>query len=136
MDESRRIVAADAVTAADTVVFTATSGFETTEGLLTRLDDDTIVAYTNYCPHWRDVRLDKGSGATVRDGELVCGKHGASFRKATGDCDFGPCEGAVLDTFEVGVVDGAVYLTDTEWDSAERGLSGERDLSSGSRIDF
>ncbi len=136
MDEDRRIVDADAVTVDDTVAFTATAGFDSTEGLLTRLDDGTIVAYTNYCPHWRDVRLDKGSGATVRDGELVCGKHGASFEKATGDCDFGPCEGAVLDAFEVTVADGAVYLTDDAWDGAERGLSEERDLSSGGRIDF
>jgi nitrite reductase/ring-hydroxylating ferredoxin subunit len=136
MDEDRRIVDADAVTVDDTVAFTATAGFDSTEGLLTRLDDGTIVAYTNYCPHWRDVRLDKGSGATVRDGELVCGKHGASFEKATGDCDFGPCEGAVLDAFEVTVADGAVYLTDDAWDGAERGLSEDRDLSSGGRIDF
>ena len=136
MDEDRRIVDADAVTVDDTVAFTATAGFDSTEGLLTRLDDGTIVSYTNYCPHWRDVRLDKGSGATVRDGELVCGKHGASFEKATGDCDFGPCEGAVLDAFEVTVADGAVYLTDDAWDDAERGLSEERDLSSGGRIDF
>jgi nitrite reductase/ring-hydroxylating ferredoxin subunit len=136
MDEDRRIVAAADVTVDDTVVFTATAGFETTEGLLTRLSDGTVVAYTNYCPHWRDVRLDAGSGATVRDGELVCGKHGATFEKATGDCDFGPCEGAVLDTFDVAVEDGAVYLTDAEWERADPGLSGERDLSSGGRIDF
>ena len=136
MDEDRRIVDTDEVTAEDTVVFTARSGFETTEGLLTRLGDGTVVAYTNYCPHWRDVRLDKGSGANVRNGDLVCGKHGASFEKATGHCDFGPCEGAVLDTFEVTVAEGGVYLTDEEWDSADPGLSEERDLSSGSRIDF
>ena len=136
MDGDRRIVDADEVTAEDTVVFTAKSGFETTEGLLSRLDDGTVVAYTNYCPHWRDVRLDKGSGANVRDGELVCGKHGATFEKATGHCDFGPGEGAILDTFEVTVAEGAVYLTDDAWESAEPGLSEERDLSSGSRIDF
>ena len=136
MDEDRRIVDADAVTTDDTVVFTAKSGFETTEGLLTRLADDTVVAYTNYCPHGWDVRLDKGSGATVREGELVCGKHGAMFETATGHCDFGPCEGAVLDTFEVSVTEGGVYLTDDAWDGAEPGLSEERDLSSRSRIDF
>ncbi|MBB6646330.1 Rieske (2Fe-2S) protein [Halobellus ruber] len=136
MDEDCRIVDADEVTTDDTVVFTAKSGFETTEGLLARLDDGTIVAYTNYCPHWRDVRLDKGSGANVRNGDLVCGKHGATFAKATGDCDYGPCEGAVLDTFEVTVAGGDVYLTDEAWDQAEPGLSEERDLSSGSRIDF
>jgi len=136
MDEDRRIVAAEEVTAGETVVFTATAGFEKTEGFLTRLDDGTVVAFTNYCPHWRDVRLDKGSSALVRNGEIVCQKHGATFEKASGHCDFGPCEGAVLDTFEVTVDDGAVYLTDDEWDAAEPGLSEERDLSSGGRIDF
>jgi nitrite reductase/ring-hydroxylating ferredoxin subunit len=136
MDEERRIVDADEVATDGTVVFTATSGFETTEGILTRLDDGAIVAYTNYCPHWRDVRLDRGSGALVRNEELVCQKHGATFGKESGYCDFGPCEGAVLDTFEVTVEGGAVYLTDDEWDAAEPGLSEERDLSSGGRIDF
>ncbi|QCC48581.1 Rieske (2Fe-2S) protein [Halobellus limi] len=136
MDEDRRIVAAEEVTAGETVVFTAKDGFEKTEGLLTRLDDGTVVAFTNYCPHWRDVRLDKGSSALVRNGEIVCQKHGATFEKSSGHCDFGPCEGAVLDTFEVTVDDGAVYLTGDEWDAAEPGLSEERDLSSGGRIDF
>ncbi|MFD1597876.1 Rieske (2Fe-2S) protein [Halobellus rarus] len=136
MDEDRRIVAAEEVTAGETVVFTAKVGFEKTEGLLTRLEDGTVVAFTNYCPHWRDVRLDKGSSALVRNGEIVCQKHGATFEKSSGHCDFGPCEGAVLDTFEVTVDDGAVYLTDDEFDAAEPGLSEERDLSSGGRIDF
>ncbi|WP_144902401.1 Rieske (2Fe-2S) protein [Halobellus captivus] len=136
MNEERRIVAADEVTAEETVVFTAKSGFETTEGLLTRLDDGSVAAFTNYCPHWRDVRLDKGSSALVRNGEIVCQKHGATFERESGVCDFGPCEGAVLDTFAVTVENGAVYLTDDEWDSAAEGLSEERDLSSGGRIDF
>ncbi|WP_435185047.1 Rieske (2Fe-2S) protein [Halobellus sp. EA9] len=136
MDADRRIAAAEDVAADETLVFTAKRGFESTEGILTRLADGTVVAYTNYCPHWRDVRLDKGSGATVRNGELVCGKHGATFQKADGHCDFGPCEGAVLDTFEVTVENGDVYLTDDDWDAAEPGLSEERDLSSGGRIDF
>jgi nitrite reductase/ring-hydroxylating ferredoxin subunit len=136
MDEERRIVDAEEVAADETAVFTAKSGFETTEGLLTRLDDGTVVAFTNYCPHWRDVRLDKGSSALVRNGEIVCQKHGATFEKDGGHCNFGPCEGAVLDTFEVTVADGAVYLTDDEWDAAETGLSEERDLSSGGRIDY
>jgi len=136
MDEQRHIVGADEVTTDETVVFTAKSGFEKTEGVLTRLDDGSVVAFTNYCPHWRDVRLDKGSSALVRNGDIVCQKHGATFEKDSGVCDFGPCEGAVLDTFEVTVADGGVYLTDDEWDAAETGLSEERDLSSGGRIDY
>jgi len=136
MDADRRIAAAEDVVADETLAFTAKRGFESTEGILTRLGDGAVVAYTNYCPHWRDVRLDKGSGALVRDGELVCQKHGATFEKADGRCNFGPCEGAVLDTFEVTVEDGDVYLTDDDWDAAEPGLSEERDLSSGGRIDF
>ena len=43
MDEDRRIAAADAVAADETLVFTAERGFETTEGILTRDDDGAVV---------------------------------------------------------------------------------------------
>ncbi|CCC39238.1 probable iron-sulfur protein (2Fe-2S) [Haloquadratum walsbyi C23] len=136
MNDSCRIASSEDVSKDETLVFTASAGFDTTEGILTRLSDDTIVAYTNYCPHWRDVRLDSGSGALVRDETVVCQKHGATFEKSTGHCDFGPCEGAVLDTFDITVTDGTVYLTDNEWEEATQGVSEDRDLSSGTQIGF
>jgi nitrite reductase/ring-hydroxylating ferredoxin subunit len=89
-----------------------------------------------YCPHWTDVRLDKGSGATTRDGEFVCEKHGATFRTTDGECTHGPCEGATLDAVDVSVADGGVYLTDDRFEFDSLGPSDDVDLSTGARIDF
>ena len=85
---------------------------DTKEAILTRLGDGSVVAFENYCMHWTDVRLDRGSGAPVRDGELVCAKHGATFERDSGICNFGPCEGARLQTVDVAVEDGTVVLVD------------------------
>jgi nitrite reductase/ring-hydroxylating ferredoxin subunit len=135
-DEADRLVAVDEVPDGGTLLFTVRSGFDREEAILTRLSDGSVHAFRNYCMHWTDVRLDKGSGAAVRDGEIVCQKHGATFDAASGYCDFGPCEGSTLDRVEVTVEDGAVYLTDEEYEFEALGASGEHDLSSGSRIDF
>ena len=136
MDDARRIVAADEVPSDGTVLFTLRNGSETVEAILTKLDDGAIVAFENACPHWTDVRLDKGSGAYVRNGELVCQKHGATFQRDTGYCDFGPCEGSILSTFDVTVEEGDVYLTDDTFAFEGLGGSDDDDLSSGGRIDF
>ena len=101
-----------------------------------RADDDEVVAYRNYCKHWTDVRLDTGSGAAVRDGELVCQRHGATFDREDGVCTFGPCEGAVLDAVDVAVADGTVHLVAADFEFVSLGGDESRDLSSGSRIGF
>jgi nitrite reductase/ring-hydroxylating ferredoxin subunit len=135
MDEDSRIAAVDEVPDDGTFLFTVRDGFDLEEAILLDLADG-VVALKNYCPHWTDVRLDSGSGATVRNGELVCEKHGATFEKATGDCTHGPCEGATIERLDVTVADGAVYLTDDDYDFEQRGPSGEHDLSSRGRIGF
>lgn len=135
MDDDRRIASLDEVPEDGTLLFTVRDGFDTDEVILVRLADG-VAAYRNYCQHWTDVRLDKGSGALVRDGEIVCQKHGATFESDTGYCDFGPCEGATLDVVEVTVGDGAVYLADDDYEFEHLGPSGDYDLSAGSRIDF
>ena len=78
MDEDSRIAAVEDVPDDGSLLFTVREGFDKSEAILVALADG-IVAFENYCPHWRDVRLDKGSGATVREDELVCEKHGATF---------------------------------------------------------
>ena len=150
MDESRRITSLDEVPDDSTFLFTARRDGDEREVVLTRLDDGaaddaaatdggnavTVTAFENYCQHWTDVRLDKGSGAAVRDGELVCQKHGATFQCDSGFCDFGPCEGASLPRVEVTVSDGGVYLADDDYEFDHVGPAGDDDLSSGSRIGF
>jgi nitrite reductase/ring-hydroxylating ferredoxin subunit len=135
MDEDRRIAALEKVPADSTLLFTVRDGFDREEAILTRLDG-VVAAWTNYCPHWTDVRLDKGDGAAVRGDELVCQKHGATFERDTGLCTYGPCEGAVLDEIDVTIADGAVYLTDDRYEFDDLGPSGDHDRSSRGRIDF
>jgi nitrite reductase/ring-hydroxylating ferredoxin subunit len=135
MNESSRIAAVEDVPEDGSFLFTVRKGFDKSEAILVSLADG-IVAFENYCPHWRDIRLDKGSGATVRGDELVCEKHGATFERDSGNCTYGPCEGAVLETVEVTVKDSEVYLTDDRYEFENQGPSGEHDLSSGGRIGF
>lgn len=135
MDEDSHIAAVDEVPADSSLLFTVRDGFDTEEAILLRLPDG-VVALRNYCPHWTDIRLDKGSGATRRNGEVVCEKHGATFEAMTGECTHGPCEGATIDDLDVTVSDGAVYLMDDEYDFEHVGPSGDHDLSSRGRIDF
>lgn len=135
MDEGRRIAAVEEIPEDSSLLFTVRDGFDTEEAILLRLSDGAV-ALRNYCPHWTDVRLDSGSGATVRDGEVVCTKHGATFEKATGDCTFGPCEGATIERLAVAVRDGDVYLADEDYEFESLGPDGDRDLSSRGRIGF
>jgi nitrite reductase/ring-hydroxylating ferredoxin subunit len=135
MDEDARIAAVEELPAEGSLLFTVRDGFDREEAILVALADG-VAAWRNYCQHWTDVRLDKGSGVTLREGEIVCGKHGATFRPDDGYCTFGPCEGAYLDEIEVTVADGAVYLTDERYAFDGLGPSGEHDLSSTGRIDF
>lgn len=91
------------------------------EGILVRTGDG-IVAWLNRCQHLLDVPLDKGSGASMRDGEIVCENHGAMFEARSGRCTFGPCEGAILEEIEVEVGvdpkgdDEQVWLVDGRFD--------------------
>jgi nitrite reductase/ring-hydroxylating ferredoxin subunit len=136
--EPERIASVEDVPTDSTLLFTATDGDgDPAEVLLTRLADGAVAAFRNACRHWTDVRLDRGEGALVRNGEVVCRKHGATFQLDSGYCDFGPCEGAVLESVDVTVADGAVYLDDEAYSFAHLGASGAgADEGSGSRIDF
>lgn len=96
-----------------------------------------ISCWLNYCQHFTHVKLDKGSGAAMRNGELVCENHGAYFETDSGICTFGPCEGATLPELDVTVADGAVYLTDDEYAVVGPGpIADGDDLTSTSNVEF
>lgn len=112
-----RITSVDEVPEDGTVVFRVRNGIEEApvdEAILTR-DDGAVHAWINRCQHWTDVRLDDGDGATVRNGEIICEKHGAYFETDTGYCNYGPCEGSRLPRVEVETEDGEVYLVDNDY---------------------
>jgi len=111
----------------DTLLVTLSNGDgEEVEAILTALADG-VVAWRNYCKHWTDVRLDRGDGAPIRDGDVLCRKHGATFEKESGVCTFGPCEGAQLEGVDVTVADGGVYLADDDYEFVRVGPAEDDD---------
>jgi nitrite reductase/ring-hydroxylating ferredoxin subunit len=138
--DDRRLADLEEVPDDSTLLVTLDDDGEETEAILVRLNGE-VACWKNYCQHWTDVRLDKGSGARVKGGEIWCKKHAATFDPASGECTFGPCEGAFLDEVEVRVEDGSVYLTDDDYGFVRRGPAETDDDggglgSGGGRIDF
>ncbi|WP_434531355.1 Rieske (2Fe-2S) protein [Haloarcula sp. NS06] len=118
-NELRRIVDLDSVPTDSTLVFEARDGRRGVNCILHR-SGDAVAAWRNSCPHQPEVPLDPGRGAIVRGDQLVCHKHGAQFEPDDGVCTHGPCAGDALDSIEVSVRDGDVYLIDERFERAER----------------
>lgn len=101
-------------------------------------EDDAVTAWRNFCQHETDQRLDRGFGAAVRDGEVVCPKHGSMFDTCTGYCDNGKAAESYLSAVDVAVDDGDVYLTDPAVEFAHDGGidDGDDGPSSTSHLSF
>ena len=116
MTEGTRVASVEEVPVASTHLFRVRDADgEVDEAMLTKLSDG-VVAYLNRCMHFRHIRIDKGDGAPMRDGELVCQNHAAMFEADSGVCTYGPCEGAVLDQVGIAERDGDVYLVDDDYE--------------------
>jgi nitrite reductase/ring-hydroxylating ferredoxin subunit len=81
---------------------------------------EAVEAWVNRCTHEAQ-RLDRGFGAAIRDGQVVCPKHGSMFDSCSGHCDNGVAAGTTLVSVEVAVEEGAVYLTDEDYEFAHEG---------------
>ncbi|WP_266079680.1 Rieske (2Fe-2S) protein [Haladaptatus caseinilyticus] len=93
---------------------------------------DCISAWRNFCQHETDQRLDRGFGAVMRDGEIVCPKHGSMFDACSGHCDNGKAKGSTLLSVDVTVEDDDIYLTDRTCDFLhEGGIEDEDDDDDG-----
>lgn len=138
MDADRRITSLSAVPEDTTFLFTVRNDEgDRKEAILVELAAG-VVGWLNYCQHFRHIKLDKGSGAEMRNGEIICTNHGAYFEEDSGVCTHGPCEGAVLESVDVTVDDGDVYLTDDDFEFVDTGPmeSDDLDLASKSNIEF
>ena len=113
-------------------------GVESDDGLESNGGEETglgVQAWVNRCTHEAQ-RLDRGFGAALRDGQIICPKHGSMFDTCSGYCDNGEAADTTLVSVDVAVEDGAVYLTDDDYDyvhegSIEDGGDGESDAESG-----
>lgn len=130
MTEGTLVAAVDEVPVASTRLFRVRDADgEVDEAMLTR-QGDGVVAYLNRCMHFRHIRIDKGEGAPMRDGELVCENHGAMFEADSVACTYGPCKGAVLDELATEEHDGDVYLVDDAYEYVGAGPLDDGDEAS------
>jgi nitrite reductase/ring-hydroxylating ferredoxin subunit len=139
MKTGDRIAATKEVPDDTTFLFTAykKETDEEKESILVRSNGD-ITGWLNYCQHFTHIRLDKGSGGEMRDDEIVCTNHGAMFEADSGQCTFGPCDGAYLESIGVTVTGGSVYLSDPEYEFVAAGSkqTDDFDLTSTSNVGF
>jgi len=145
----------DAVHADGSFLFTATNAFDMEEEILlvpcrdtgdaiadggTDAGDATgasrVEAWINRCTHEAQ-RFDTGQGVPMRDGEIICPKHGSLFDACSGECDNGEAAGTTLPGVDIAVEDGTVYLTDEEYEFVhEGGIEDDDGPSSTSHIGF
>jgi len=93
-------------------------------------DGIAVEAWINRCTH-ESQRLDTGRGAAMRDGRIICPKHGSMFDACSGYCDNGEAADTTLPSVDVTVEDGVVYLTDDTFSFAHEGEIDEDDEDDG-----
>lgn len=116
MSSRYRLTSVDSVREAGSWVFTVRDEHGTDEEvfLVPCEDDDgeAVEAWVNRCTHEAQRLYREDIGAVVRDGDIVCPKHGSVFDSCSGYCDNGDAADTTLVDVEVEVEDGQVYLTD------------------------
>ncbi|OLZ40138.1 (2Fe-2S)-binding protein [Natrinema saccharevitans] len=85
-----------------------------------------VEAWINRCTHEAQ-RFDTGRGAAIRDGQIICPKHGSMFDSCSGYCDNGEAADTTLPSVGVTVEDGVVYLTDDDFTFAHEGAIDDED---------
>ena len=139
-DDAHRLTTVEDLPENDSLLFTVRERDGTQEEVILVNGGDCIAAWKNFCQHETDQRLDRGFGAAMRDGDVICPKHGSMFDGCSGHCDNGKAAGSTLVAVDVTVDDGDIYLTDRTCDfDHEGGIEGDDDddmPSSSSHLTF
>ena len=110
-----RLTDVETVTEAGSWLFTVQSGGEEQEVLLVPCDGNRAVqAWVNRCTHEDQKLYREGVGAVIREGGVVCPKHGSVFDSCSGECGNGPADGTTLLSVDIEIENGQVYLADDD----------------------
>lgn len=86
-----------------------------------------VRGWINRCMH-EDQRLYREPiGAIIRDGAVVCPRHGSHFDTCSGDCHDGEAAGTTLVAVDLAVDGGDVYLVDDDLEFLGPGPSEDDD---------
>lgn len=94
-------------------------------------DDEDVEAWINNCTHENQRLYREDVGVVMRDGGIVCPKHGSVFDACSGGCDNGPAAQTTLPSVEITVEDEQVYLTDENVDFLWKGPDSTDDEDDG-----
>jgi nitrite reductase/ring-hydroxylating ferredoxin subunit len=106
------ITSTDEIPENGSYLFTVEEGDGSLEEVILVSLADGVSAWKNFCQHETDQRLDRGNGAAMRNGEIICPKHGSMFDAESGYCDNGKAAGSTLSEVDISVRHGQAYLTD------------------------
>jgi nitrite reductase/ring-hydroxylating ferredoxin subunit len=137
MTGETRITAASTLADRGSFLFTVEDPFTNErEAVVVPCEESGVEAWLNRCTH-EDQRFDRGRGVAMRDGELICPRHGSMFDACEGTCDNGPAAGTTLSPVEVTVEDDVVYLTDDDYTFRhEGGIEDDNGPDSTSHLSF
>ncbi|MEF8827016.1 MAG: Rieske 2Fe-2S domain-containing protein [Halapricum sp.] len=117
-------------------LFTVTDRYGVEREILLVPCEGGVEAWVNRCTH-ESQRFDTGRGTPMRDGQIICPRHGSLFDACSGECDNGAAAGTTLPAVEVAVTNGTVYLTDDKYTFRHAGGTDDREgPSSTSHIGF
>jgi nitrite reductase/ring-hydroxylating ferredoxin subunit len=75
-DDAVRLTTVEDLPENDSFLFTVRERDGSEEEVILVHGDDCISGWKNFCQHETDQRLDRGFGAAMRDGDIICPKHG------------------------------------------------------------
>jgi nitrite reductase/ring-hydroxylating ferredoxin subunit len=118
----RRLTSVDVVREVGSFLFTVTDPRGDPVEVTLVPCEDGVTAWLNTCTHEAQ-RLDRGGdvGAVVREGQIVCPRHGSLFDACDGRCDNGPAAGSQLVAVDITVNRGDVFLTDETYEFEHAG---------------
>lgn len=90
----------DRVHEAESWLFTVADEYGNEEEVLLVPCEEGVEAWVNKCTH-EFQRLDRGFGSPIRDGEILCPKHGSTFDTCSGYCDNGEAAETTLVSVEI-----------------------------------
>ncbi|WP_267643814.1 Rieske (2Fe-2S) protein [Haloarchaeobius amylolyticus] len=133
-----RLTSVDEIPENGSYLFTVRESHGSKEEVILVKQPDCVEAWKNFCQHETDQRLDRGMGVAMREGEIICPKHGSMFDACSGDCDNGKAEGLSLVPVDISVNRGVVYLTDDACEFLhEGGIDADDDMpGSSSHLQF
>lgn len=120
MTDETRLTTVETVQREGSWLFTVEDEYGADDEVILVPCEEGVRAWVNRCPH-ETQRLDRGFGAAIRNGEVVCPKHGSMFETCSGDCDNGEAAGTTLVSVEVVVEDGDVFLADEDFKFSHEG---------------